>query len=242
MEPLTKTEKMLWNSALGLWRCTKCNEQGVSEGDCPRCGIHLVMPKATAFKVERQGVTTCSECGNGPLSRETAVCTLCRATLYDDPTPTRTNKLLIPSIAAMATLFIGGVVFVPMAIRDTKSSAIRDMKNMESTIRDRKAKLKGKTKVASNEDMAAVMSSVRNSSPQENMVDPSSRAVLNPEMVQVSWQDKYSTLAPSIVRIESLVIGGKSIGAGFAYRHPNLIVTASHCIAGAAAVRVIYTT
>jgi S1-C subfamily serine protease len=128
----------------------------------------------------------------------------------------------------MATLFIGGVVFVPMAIRDTKSSAIRDMKNMESTIRDRKAKLKGKTKVASN--------------PQENMVDPSSRAVLNPEMVQVSWQDKYSTLAPSIVRIESLVIGGKSIGAGFAYRHPNLIVTASHCIAGAAAVRVIYTT
>ena len=240
MESSQTSHKLLWNSALGLWRCPKCNEQGVSEGACPRCGIQLVMPKATAFKVERQGVTTCGECGNGPLSRETAVCSLCRATLYDDPTPTRTNKWLIPSIAAMATLFVGGIVFVPMAIRDTKSSAIRDMKNMESTIRDRKAKLKDKTKAASAEDAASVMSSVKNSNPPENIVDSASRAVLNPETAQGKWQNVYSTLARSIVRIESLDNRGKSIGAGFAYRHPNLIVTASHCVSGASAVRVIY--
>jgi S1-C subfamily serine protease len=200
------------------------------------------MPKPTAFKVEHRGVTTCSECGNGPLSRETAVCSLCRATLYDDPTPTRTNKMLIPSIAAMVTLVFGGAVFIPIAIRDTKSSAIRQVKNMESMIRDRKKKLQNKTKATSTEDVASLMSSVKNSNSPENIVDPSARAVLNPEIVQGSWQNVYSTLSRSIVRIESLDIGGKSIGAGFAYRHPNLIVTASHCIAGASALRVIYTT
>jgi S1-C subfamily serine protease len=127
-----------------------------------------------------------------------------------------------------------------MAIRDTKSSAIRDMKNMESTIRDRKAKLKDKTNAASADDLASVMSSVKNSNPPENVVDSASRAVLNPETAQGTWQNVYSTLARSIVRIESLDNRGKSIGAGFAYRHPNLIVTASHCVSGASAVRVIY--
>lgn len=199
------------------------------------------MPKPTAFKVEQRGVTTCSECGNGPLSRETAVCSLCRATLYDDPTPTRTNKMLIPSIAAMATLFIGGVVFVPLAIRDTKTTAIRELKDMESTIRDRKAKLKGQTRVASSDEIAAVMDNAQTSSQPSNLVSLSSRAILNPSLVQGLWQQRYSTLAPSIVRIESLSNAGQSIGAGFAYRHPNLVVTASHCLAGASAIRVIYT-
>jgi hypothetical protein len=241
MESLTKTEKMLWNSALGLWRCPKCNEQGVSEGHCPRCGVNLVMPKATAFKVERHGVTTCGECGNGPLSGETAVCSHCRASLYDDPTPTRTNKWLIPSIAAIATLFIGGVVFVPLAIRDTKTTAIRELKDMESTIRDRKAKLKGQTRVASSDEIAAVMDKAQTSTQPSNLVSLSSRAILNPSLVQGLWQQRYSTLAPAIVRIESLSNEGQSIGAGFAYRHPNLVVTASHCLAGASAIRVIYT-
>lgn len=241
MESSQTSHKVQWNSALGLWRCPKCNEQGVSEGACPRCGIQLVMPKATAFKVDRQGVTTCGECGNGPLSRETAVCSLCRATLYDDPTPTRTNKWLIPSIAAMATLFIGGIVFVPMAIRDTKTTAMRELKDMESKIRDRKAKLKGQTRVASHDDIAAVMYQAQTSTQSSNLVSLSSRAILNPSLVQGLWQQRYSRLAPSIVSIESLSNEGDSIGAGFAYRHPNLIVTASHCLAGASAIRVIYT-
>jgi S1-C subfamily serine protease len=199
------------------------------------------MPKPTAFKVDQRGVTTCSECGNGPLSRETAVCSLCRATLYDDPTPTRTNKLLIPSIAAIATLFIGGIVFVPMAIRDTKKTAMHELEDMESKIRDRKAKLKGQVRVASNDDVAAVMDEVQTSKQPMNLVSLSSRAILNPSVVQGLWQQRYSTLAPSIVRIESLSNEGDSIGTGFAYRHPNLIVTASHCLAGASAIRVIYT-
>ncbi len=199
------------------------------------------MPKATAFKVERHGVTTCGECGNGPMSSESAVCSHCRASLYDDPTPTRTNKWLIPSIAAIATLFIGGVVFVPLAIRDTKTTAIRELKDIESTIRDRKAKLKGQTRVASSDEIAAVMDKAQTSTQPSNLVSLSSRAILNPSLVQGLWQQRYSTLAPAIVRIESLSNEGQSIGAGFAYRHPNLVVTASHCLAGASAIRVIYT-
>ena len=241
MDPLNKSEKMLWNSALGLWRCPKCNEQGVSEGDCPRCGIHLVMPKPTAFKVEHRGVTTCSECGNGPLSRETAVCSLCRATLYDDPTPTRTNKMLIPSIAAIVALVIGGAVFIPIAIRQTKSSALRQVKKMESTVRDRKAKLKAQTQAANSQDVADAIELMKQNAMASQRVSSSSQAVIDPESVEVEWRQRYTVLAPAIVRIESRIVGGKSIGAGFAYRHPNLIVTASHCLEDAAAVRVIYT-
>jgi S1-C subfamily serine protease len=141
----------------------------------------------------------------------------------------------------MATLFIGGIVFVPMAIRDTKSSSIRDMKNMESTIRDRKAKLKAQTQVATSQDVAAAIEQMTSNSTTAQRVGSSSQAVIDPESVEVEWRQRYATLAPSIVRIESRTISGKSIGAGFAYRHPNLVVTASHCLEGAAAVRVIYT-
>lgn len=128
---------ILWNSTLDLWYCAKCTMQGVSEGSCPRCGIHLKMPAKSAYKLENRGVTTCSQWGNGPLSRDTASCSMCRATLMEDPNPKQTNTWLMPSIIAMAACVIGTAVFIPIAFRSSKDSSMRELKAMEKVAQDR---------------------------------------------------------------------------------------------------------
>jgi hypothetical protein len=99
------------------------------------------MPAKTAFKMENHGVTTCSQCGHGPLSRETATCAKCRATLLDDPNPKQTNTWLVPSIIAMAACVIGIAVFIPIAFRSSKDSSMRELKAIEKVAQDRKDRI-----------------------------------------------------------------------------------------------------